>query len=122
VTCATQTISSLTHPAETQVRVQAGMDTAEESIWTASVKRSDRIEVGEFCPRQPYVEIQVPTSVGLVRRVAITTLSHDQGTYDFVEIQLVSVGPADMTIQAFPASGNSLEAPTNTRTHGSRLL
>ncbi|KAK3935455.1 heterokaryon incompatibility protein-domain-containing protein [Diplogelasinospora grovesii] len=55
------------------------MNKAEESIWTASVKRSDRIEVGEFCPRQPYVEIQVPAFVGLVRRVVITTVSHDQG-------------------------------------------
>ncbi|KAI1458585.1 heterokaryon incompatibility protein-domain-containing protein [Annulohypoxylon moriforme] len=46
------------------------------------MKRSDRLEVGECCPRQPYVELQVPERTSSVTRVAITTVSHDQGWSD----------------------------------------
>ncbi|KAI2464831.1 heterokaryon incompatibility protein-domain-containing protein [Annulohypoxylon bovei var. microspora] len=50
--------------------------------WIASVKRSDRLEVGECCPRQAYVELQIPKLTGSVTRVTISTLSHDQGWSD----------------------------------------
>ncbi|KAI1207484.1 heterokaryon incompatibility protein-domain-containing protein [Annulohypoxylon truncatum] len=50
--------------------------------WIASVKRSDRLEVGECCPRQAYIELQVPKRTSSVTRVTISTVSHDQGWSD----------------------------------------
>ncbi|KAI0880910.1 heterokaryon incompatibility protein-domain-containing protein [Annulohypoxylon maeteangense] len=50
--------------------------------WIASAKRSDRLEVGECCPRQPYIEIQIPKLASSVTRVTISTVSHDQGWSD----------------------------------------
>ncbi|KAI1086908.1 heterokaryon incompatibility protein-domain-containing protein [Rostrohypoxylon terebratum] len=50
--------------------------------WIASVKRSDRLEVGECCPRQAYVELQIPKLASSITRVTIFTVSHDQGWSD----------------------------------------
>ncbi|ORY57846.1 heterokaryon incompatibility protein-domain-containing protein [Pseudomassariella vexata] len=51
----------------------------EGNEWTVLVSRSDEIEVGEFCPRQPYLEAVVPELATSVRRLVLTTVSHDQG-------------------------------------------
>ncbi|CAM1506115.1 Fc.00g057560.m01.CDS01 [Cosmosporella sp. VM-42] len=51
----------------------------ENTKWIASASRSDLLEVGEFCPRQPYIEVQIPATARRVTRVEITTTSHDQG-------------------------------------------
>ncbi|KAI1098463.1 heterokaryon incompatibility protein-domain-containing protein [Jackrogersella minutella] len=50
--------------------------------WVSSVKRSDRLEVGECCHRQAYVELEIPKLAKSVSKVTITTLSHDQGWSD----------------------------------------
>lgn len=51
------------------------------STWSVAVSRSARVEVGECCPRQPYVELQIPENAKSVQRVAVTTISHDQGQF-----------------------------------------
>ncbi|KAH7145402.1 heterokaryon incompatibility protein-domain-containing protein [Dactylonectria estremocensis] len=52
------------------------------STWSVAIARSARAEVGECCPRQPYVELRIPDNSKSVRRVVVTTLSHDQGWSD----------------------------------------
>lgn len=47
--------------------------------WAVSAHRSDRLETGEFCPRQPYLELYVPKDAKSVQRIVIQTVSHDQG-------------------------------------------
>ncbi|KAI1371574.1 heterokaryon incompatibility protein-domain-containing protein [Hypoxylon crocopeplum] len=55
---------------------------ADGKTWLTCIKRSDRLEVGECCPRQVYVELQIPKLSRSVRKVTIYTLSHDQGWSD----------------------------------------
>lgn len=53
--------------------------TPSPATWHVTARRDDHIDVGELCPRQPYLELQVPATARRVRRVVITTVSHDQG-------------------------------------------
>ncbi|KAJ4393649.1 hypothetical protein N0V93_002863 [Gnomoniopsis smithogilvyi] len=59
---------------------------AESTCWSAHVERSDKLEVGEFCPRQPYLELQVPQDAQTVRRLSVVTISHDQGFSDSQDV------------------------------------
>ncbi len=46
---------------------------------TCSVSRECVTHVCEFCPRQPYVELEVPKNVKAVLAVFFTLTSRDQG-------------------------------------------
>ncbi|KAF2705763.1 HET-domain-containing protein [Pleomassaria siparia CBS 279.74] len=48
----------------------------------ASTSREKRINVCEYCPERPYVELQLPTNVTHVEKIVIRITSHDQGFCD----------------------------------------
>ena len=53
-----------------------------DSNWRAhSVKRTDLVQVSQYCPERPYVELQIPEFVRVqtVKKVLFTIVSHDQG-------------------------------------------
>lgn len=50
-----------------------------EETWVVSASRKDKLEVGEFCPWRPYLEVLVPNCASSVQSITITTVSHDQG-------------------------------------------
>ncbi|KAK0634583.1 heterokaryon incompatibility protein-domain-containing protein [Bombardia bombarda] len=55
-----------------------GMDPP-SNVWSGRTKRQDLRRVMQFCPAQPYVELEIPRDVTSISRVTFTTVSHDQG-------------------------------------------
>lgn len=51
----------------------------DRSHWSARVRSEDHLNVMQYCPARPYLELSIPFSVRSVCRVTIITVSHDQG-------------------------------------------
>lgn len=83
------------------------------------MKRSERLEVGEFCPRQPYLEAQVPEDAKSVLRLTVVTVSHDQGKRSLAVIQGTQISNRE-GLKASATTKMPLAGHIHTRTLGLR--